>query len=67
MLYEWLRQLIIWLGLGELTWIGYWLLSPVGLSTGYVATATAWIVAMLAWMVLVIYLASGGVFLTHAR
>ncbi len=66
-LYERLRQLIVWLGLVELTWIGYWLLRPAGLSPGYVATAAAWIVAMLAWMALVISLARRGVFLTHTR
>ena len=26
-IYEWVRPLIIWLGLGELAWIGFWLLS----------------------------------------
>ncbi len=27
-LYERVRILIIWLGLSELAWIGYWLLNP---------------------------------------
>ena len=64
-LYERLRQLIVWLGLVELTWIAYWLHASVGLSPGYVATAAAWIVAMLAWMALVTSLGKRGVYLKH--
>ena len=65
--YERLRPLIIWLGLGELAWIGSWLLNVDDSPPAYVATAAAWIVAMLAWMALVSYFGTRGVFLKHTR
>ncbi len=65
--YERVRILIIWLGLGELAWIGYWLLNPDDTTQGYMATAVGWLVGMLAWMALVIYLGNRGVFLKHTR
>ena len=66
-IYEWLRPLIVWLGLTELAWIGFWLLSSGNATSGYVATVVVWITVMLAWMVLVIYLGNRGVFLRHTR
>ncbi len=65
--YEKLRPLIVWLGLGELAWIGSWLLNSGDTTPGYTATAVVWLVLMLAWMALVIYLANLGVFLRHTR
>ena len=47
-IYERYRSLIIWHGLGELTWIGYWLLGSGNTNTGYAATTAAWIVLILA-------------------
>ncbi len=66
-IYERIRPLIIWLGLGELAWIGYWLLNFGDTTPGYLATAVGWLVGMLAWMALVIYLGNRGVFLKHTR
>ncbi len=66
-IYERARPLIIWLGLGELAWIGYWLLNFGDTTPGYMATAVGWLVGMVAWMALVIYLGNRGVFLKHAR
>lgn len=66
-LYEQLRALIIWLGLVELGWTGYWLLGPPSPPPGFVGTVVVWIVAMLAWMVLVIYLGRHGAFLRHTQ
>ena len=60
-IYERYRSLIIWLGLGELTWIGYWLLGSGNTSPGYAATIAVWIALMLAWMVMVISLAKKGI------
>ncbi len=65
--YERLRPLIIWLGLGELAWLGYWLLSIGDSAPGHVTTAVVWVAAMLAWMALVINLANRGVYLKHTR
>jgi len=66
-IYERVRPLIIWLGLGELAWIGFWLLSVGETTPGYRATAVGWLVGMLAWMALVIYLGNRGVFLKQTR
>ncbi len=41
--YERMRQLIVWLGLTELAWIGYWLLANGGGASGYRVTVIAWI------------------------
>ena len=65
--YERIRPLIVWLGLGELAWIGSWVLNSGDTTRGYVATAVVWLVLMLAWMALVIYLGNLGVFLKHTR
>ncbi len=66
-IYERVRPLIIWLGLGELAWIGFWLLNVGDTTPGYTVAAVVWLVVMLAWMVLVIYLGNRGVFLEHTR
>ena len=65
--YESFRPLIVWLGLGELGWISFWLLRPGDLAMGYVVTVVGWIVAMLAWLLVAIYLGMRGFFLTHTR
>jgi len=65
--YERFRPLIVWLGLAELAWIAYWLLGADDAAPGYLATVVIWIVAMLAWMVLVIFAGSRGFFLKHTR
>lgn len=65
--YEWLRSLIVWLGLTELAWIAYWLLRSGDAVPGYLTTVVVWIVVMLAWMVLVIFTGSRGFFLKHTR
>lgn len=64
-IYERYRSLIIWLGLGELTWIGYWLLGSGNTSPGYAATTVVWIALMLAWMMTAISLANKGVYLKY--
>ncbi len=66
-IYERVRPAIIWLGLGELAWIGFRLLDFADTTPGYVVTVVVWLVVMLAWMVLVIYLGNRGVFLKHTR
>ena len=48
--YERLRPLIVWLGLTELTWIAWWLLSVAVTTPAYVATVAVWVVAMLGWL-----------------
>ncbi len=65
--YESLRPLIVWLGLTELVWIAYWLLRTGDTTPGYTTTVVAWIVAMLGWLVLVIYAGRRGFFLKHTR
>ena len=65
--YERLRPLIIWLGLGELVWLGYWLLSVGDSAPGFVTTAVVWIAAMLAWMTLVMNLTKRGIYLKYTR
>ena len=66
-IYERVRPLIIWLGLGQLAWIGFWLLNFGDTTPGYMVTVVVWLVVMLAWMALVIYLGNRGVFLRHTR
>lgn len=65
--YERIRTLIVWLGLTELAWIGYWLLSAKSTSGTFVGIVVMWIVAMLAWLVFVIYAGTRGFFLKHSR
>lgn len=64
--YEQLRPLIIWLGLGELAWTGYWLLGGPSASAGYTAITVAWIVSMMAWMVAAISIAKKGIYLKYS-
>jgi len=63
--YERLRSLIVWLGLTELAWIGYWLLSGGNNTASFAGIVVAWIVTMLAWLALVIYVGTRGFFLKH--
>lgn len=65
--YERFRPLIVWLGLAELAWIAYWLLGGDDTAHGYLATVIIWILAMLAWMVLVIFAGARGLFLQYTR
>ena len=65
--YESLRPLIVWLGLTELVWIAYWLLRTGDGTPGYTTTVIAWIVAMLGWLLLVIYAGRRGFFLKHTQ
>ena len=65
--YERLRPLIVWLGLTELAWIGFWLLSGANNTATFVGIVVAWIVAMLGWLALVIYAGPRGFFLKHSR
>ena len=65
--YEQFRPLIVWLGLAELAWIAYWLLGLDDAAPGYLTTVVIWTVAMLAWMVLVIFAGTRGFFLKHTR
>ncbi len=66
-IYELLRPLIVWLGLTELTWIAYWLLRTGDATPDYTTTVVVWIVAMLGWLVLVIYGGRRGFFFKHTR
>ena len=59
--------MIVWLGLTELAWIGYWLLSDDDKSATFVGAVVGWIVIMLAWLGLVIYAGTRGFFLKHSR
>ena len=65
--YEQLRQLIIWLGLTELAWITYWLLSIDHAAPQYVGVTLFWVVSMLVWMGAVIVLGKRGFFLERTR
>jgi len=67
--YEYIRPLIIWLGLLELTCLGYWLLGGQEVSTGFKVIAGGWIAAMLVVLVVIIRLAKAGVYwkYTHKR
>ncbi len=64
-LYEQIRPLIIWLGLFELAWIGYWLLSDPLKSNAHTNNTIFWLVIMLLWMVATIVLVKKGVFLKY--
>ncbi len=65
--YEQLRPLIIWLGLTELAWIAYWLLSIGHAAPQYVGVILFWVVSMLVWMGAVIRLGKRGFFLQRTR
>jgi len=66
-IYERLRPLIVWLGLTELAWISYWLLSGGNNFSEFVGVVVVWIVAVLAWMAWVIQAGRRGFFLKHSR
>ena len=61
--YEQVRQLIIWLGFTQLTWITYWLLSNAQSTPKFDGITLVWVVAMIAWMGTVIRLGQRGFFL----
>lgn len=65
--YERARPLIIWLGLVELTWIGFWLIGYGPTTVGYMTASVAWIASMLALMFVVIYLGGRGFFEKNTR
>ena len=65
-IYERMRALIVWLGLAELAWIGYWLLTSGEHTATFVAIVIGWIVAMLGWLGVVTYAATRGFFLKHS-
>jgi hypothetical protein len=65
--YEQLRQLIIWLGLTELAWIAYWLISIDPAAPQYIGVILFWVVSMLVWMGAVIRLGKRGFFLQRTR
>ena len=65
--YEQLRPLIIWLGLTELAWIAYWLLSIDPAAPQYVGVVLFWVVSMLVWMGAVIVWGKRGFFLQRTR
>ena len=58
--------MIIWLGLVELAWIGYWLLGgshdPIGRMT-----TVAWIGAMIGWLIIAVRLGRQEFFLRHSH
>ncbi len=65
--YERLRPLIVWVGLTELAWIGYWLLSGGHNKATFVGIVAAWIVVMLVWLAFVVYAGTRGFFLKHSE
>ena len=65
--YEELRQLIIWLGLIELAWGAYWLLSIDHAAPQFVGVVLIWVVGMLAWIGAVVLVGKRGVFLQRTR
>lgn len=65
--YERLRPLIVWLGIGEVTWISSWIFSNDSGSFGLHATVIGWMLLMLGWLVLVTGLAGRDFFLNGSR
>ena len=65
--YEQFRPLIIWLGLTELAWITYLLMSSDGADPQYVGVTLAWAASMLAWMGAVIVAGKRGYFLQRTH
>jgi len=66
-MYEKLRQLIIWLGLTELVWITYWLLSVDQVAPKYIGVIVFWAVSLLVWLGATIRLGKRGLFLRWTR
>jgi uncharacterized protein YjeT (DUF2065 family) len=66
-LYERLRPMIIWLGLTELAWISYWLLSVDQSPAQYVSVVLFWVIAMLIWIGVVSFLGLRGFYLRYTH
>ena len=62
-----MRQSIVWLGLVELAWIAYWLLSPDGIAPQFVIIVAIWTASMLFWLGAVIRLGKAGFFLNKSK
>jgi len=65
--YEKIRQLIIWLGLTELAWVTYWLLSNDQSTPQYIGIIAFWFVSMMVWLGAVIGWGKRGIFLNWTR
>lgn len=65
--YERVRPLIVWLGLTELAWISYWLLTGGDNTATFVGVVVGWIVSMLVWLALVIYVSLRDFFLKQSE
>lgn len=65
--YERLRPLIVWLGIGQVAWISWWLFNNGDGPTAFHAGIIGWIIMMLGWMALVTRLAASGFFLSGSR
>lgn len=61
-IYEKNRPLIIWLGLIELAWIGYWLHADPDKGVVYTGFTIFWILSMLVWMYAVVAVAKKGIY-----
>jgi hypothetical protein len=66
-IYEKLRPQIIGLGMMELAWISYWLLTGDNVGAGYALTAYGWVLTMLIWLYFLIKLSRNGIFLAHSE
>ncbi len=66
-MYEQFRPMIVWLGLTELAWIAFWLLSFDQAAPQYIGVVVFWVVSMLVWMGAVILLGKRGFFLQWTR
>ena len=64
-IYERLRPMIIWLGIVELAWISYWLLSGSQSSALYIGIVIFWIISMLAWLGSASFMGMRGAYLRH--
>lgn len=65
--YEQIRPLIVWLGVGEVAWISWWLLSNGPGSVALQGATVGWIMLMLGWLTLVTRFSRRDVFLNGAR
>lgn len=64
---RWLTPAIVWLGLGELTWLVYWFLRPATTSPAFTVTVVGWVAVMLLWLAAVMVLGTRGFFLAQSR
>jgi hypothetical protein len=62
-----LRPLIIWLGLTELVWLAFWLLSAETTSSQFKSVVYFWIVTMLVWPIIASVLGWRGIYLKHTK